>query len=158
MSVDADGYGPRPHQADVERLLEDTRTLSPSSIERVAQAWMRMAGPGWSERVVDHRDDSSVAHTDWVEAERAALHSLEVSHRAPEWDELRNSLLELTEHHQALVAWRQEHGEAGHRAEDALLAAGLALVARAGLDTTHLRTLLAPMGAALPWLKEIAPS
>jgi hypothetical protein len=91
-----------------------------------------------------------------VEAERAALHALESKQRAPEWDSLRKRLLDLTEHHDALISWRQEHGDAGHRAEDALLSAGLALLARPDLDTQHLQTLLEPMSEALPWLREVA--
>jgi hypothetical protein len=157
MSVDTDGYGPRPHQTGIERLLEDTRTLSALSVQRIAEAWMENAGPSWEERPGDHREMPAAAHAAWVAAERAALHALEGSNRAPEWDELRGRLLDLTEHHDALVAWRQEHGEIGHRAEDALLGAGLALLAGSDLDTDFRHTLLAPMSSALPWLAESLP-
>lgn len=157
MSVDADGYGPRPHQTDIDRLIEDTRTLSAVSIERIAEAWTEEAGPGPADGPGAHREVTSAAHTAWVAAERAALHSLESSGRTPEWDALRQRLLDLTEHHGALVSWRQEHGDTGHRAEDALMGAGLALLTRAALDGEHLRTLVAPMSSALPWLEAIAP-
>lgn len=152
MPVDAEGYGARPLQSEVERLLEDSRTLSESGIERIAQAWSHDAAAGWSERSSDHRDDSGGRHRAWVEAERAALHVLEQTNRTAQWDELRNRLLQLTESHAALVAWRVEHGDVGHRAEDALLGAALALTARPELDARHERILLAPMSAALPWL------
>jgi hypothetical protein len=158
MSPDRDGYGPRPHQSDVDRLLEDTRTLSESSIERIAQAWIRDAGAGWSDPTGEHREQPRGAHASWVEAERAALHALVRARRSSEWDELRNRLMDLTERHNSLVAWRAEHGDSGHRAEDALLAAGLALTARPELDPVHLRTLLGPMSEVLPWLSEVRPA
>jgi hypothetical protein len=138
MTQDIEGYGARPNQSDIDRLLEDCRTLSPSGIERVAQGWHRVA--------------SAASHDAWHEAERAALHVLETSNRVGAWDELRNRILDLTEHHDALEAWRAEHGEVGHRAEDALLGAALALIAQPGLDHAHERVLLSPMSAALPWL------
>lgn len=154
MTVDTDGYGARPDQSDVERLLEDSRTLSESGIERIAGGWADQSAPGWSERVPDHNEDSSGRHQAWTQAERAALHILEQTNRVHEWDELRNRILDLTERHDALIAWRDEHGEVGHRAEDALLGAALALMARPDLDAKHERILLGPMSAALPWLAE----
>jgi hypothetical protein len=138
MAIDRDGYGPRPGQGDVDRLLEDARTLSPLGVERAAQGWVKHAGSG--------------EHPQWHEAERAALHVLERTNRAPHWDELRNGILGLTEQRTALVAWRQEHGETGHHAEGALLGAALALTAQPELDRHHAHTLLAPMAEALPWL------
>jgi hypothetical protein len=139
MATDRDGYGPRSGQSDVDRLLEDARTLSPLGIERAAQGWTKHAGDG--------------NHPAWHEAERAALHVIETTLRAMPWDALRNRILGLTEKPgSSLVAWRQEHGEVGHHAEDALLGAALALLARPELDAAHSRVLLAPMGEALPWL------
>jgi hypothetical protein len=143
MSLDSDGYGARPLQSDVDRLLEDARTLSPSGIERVAAGWSH--------------DHAGGGHDGWTEAERAALHALAEANRVTDWDELRNRLLDLTERHDALVSWRQEHGQTGHRAEDALLGAALALAAGRDLDARHARTLLEPMSAALPWLVEVTP-
>jgi hypothetical protein len=136
--MDDDGYGARPGQSDIDRLLEDSRTLSPLGIERAAEGWAKHAGSG--------------AHPGWHDAERAALHTVESRKRAAEWDELRNRVLGLTENRGALVAWRAEHGETGHSAERALLGAMLALVAAPDLDRHHAAVLLAPMAAALPWL------
>jgi hypothetical protein len=114
--MDRDGYGAREGQSDIERLLEDARTLSPLGVERAAQGWQQHAGGG--------------THAPWHEAERAALHALERTRRTQEWDDLRNLVLGLTEHRGALIAWRLEHGETGHRAERALLGAALALLTR----------------------------
>ena len=138
MASDDDGYGERPGQSDIDRLLEDCRTLSPLGVERVAQGFEAHAGRG--------------AHESWHEAERAALHVLETTNRAAEWDLLRNRLLGLTESGAALVAWRVEHGQVGHDAEEALLGAALALSARPRLDPAHERVLVRPMAEALPWL------
>jgi len=138
MATDRDGYGPRPGQTDIDRLLEDSRTLSPLGVERAAQGWVEHSGSG--------------SHAEWHEAERAALHVLEASRRAPAWDELRGRILGLTEKRGALVAWRLEHGDVGHHAENALLGAALALMARPELDATHAEVLIAPMAEALPWL------
>ncbi len=156
MGVEIDGYGARPHQSEVDRLLEDCRTLSASSIERIARSWVHDAAPRWSERVADHHDESSGHHRSWIEAERAALHVLEETNQVSKWDELRNRVLDLTERHSALVSWREEDRKVGHRAEDALLGAALALSARPELDSRHERILVAPMSAALPWLTEKA--
>jgi hypothetical protein len=136
--MDVDGYGVRPGQDPVDRLLEDCRTLSPAGIERVASGWERLVG--------------SSGTGPYHEAERAALRMLESEGRTASWDELRTRLVGLTERGVPLVAWRQEHGEVGHRAEAALLGAALALVAGPDLDRSHRRTLLAPMAEALPWL------
>jgi hypothetical protein len=132
--VDSDGYGQRPHQPAVERLAEDCRTLGPSGIERIAG--------GWERRAPDR----------YAEAERAALRLIEKTGRGIAWDELRNRLLGLTERGTPLVAWRAEHGEVGHRAEQALFGAALALLAQPELDAHHAETLVGPMAAALPWL------
>lgn len=135
--TDTEGYGTRPGQTPLERLLEDCRTLSPAGVERVAQGWERHGGDG-------------VIHA----SEQAALGAVEASGRGSEWDDLRNRLLGLTERGQPLVAWRLEHGVTGHRAEDALLAAALALTAGEALDARHRAALLRPMSEALPWLSE----
>jgi len=138
MALDREGYGPRPGQGDVDRLLEDARTLSPLGVERAAQGWTHHAGAG--------------GHASWHEAERAALHVLETTQRVGEWDELRGRILGATERQGAMIAWRLEHGEVGHHAEGALLGAALALLAGDDLDRSHHRVLVAPMGDALPWL------
>ena len=141
--MDRDGYGVRPGQTPLDRLLEDCRTLSPLGIERAAQGWVGHAGGG--------------DHAAWRDAERAALHALETSDRMPEWDDLRNRLLGLTEGRDALVSWRLEHGEVGHHAENALLGAALGLMVAADLDADHRRTLVAPLAQALPWLSGGVP-
>ena len=138
MAMDRDGYGVREGQTPVDRLLEDCRTLSPAGIERVARGW------------VIHAEGEHLAA--YHAAERAALRLLEETNRTPGWDELRDRLLGLTERGTPLVAWRQEHGDTGHRAERALLGAALALVAGPDLDRVHRHTLLAPMAEGLPWL------
>ena len=120
----------------MERLLEDSRTLSPAGIERVASGWQEHGGTP-----VFHR------------AEQAALRAVEASGRGEDWDELRNRLLGLTERHDALISWKMEHGEVGHRAEDALLGAALALLAEETLDSADREALVRPMAEALPWLR-----
>lgn len=134
VAEDADGYGPRPGQSEIDRLLEDCRTLSPAGIERVAGGWDR--------------------HSNGVlrEAETQALCALDAEGRRQEWDELRKRLLGLTETGEPLVAWRFEHGPVGHKAEEALIAAALALSAGDTLDLKHRTALLRPMAEALPWL------
>ena len=134
--TDTEGYGSRPGQTDIERLLEDCRTLSPVGIERVAQ--------GWDQRGSD---------TSFKEAEEAALRVIDEGHRRDEWDALRNRLLGLTETGESLVAWRVEHGPIGHKAENALLAAAMALTAADRLDARHHGTLVRPMAEALRWLE-----
>ena len=133
--TDADGYGARAGQTPIERLLEDCRTLSPAGIERVAHGWDLRAG-----------------EAEFHDAERAALRSVEDGGRVTEWDALRNQLLGLTERGQPLVSWRAEHGTVGHKAEDALIAAALALTAGEDVDQAHRAILLRPMSEALPWL------
>jgi hypothetical protein len=132
--VDNDGYGQRPGQTPLERLLEDCRTLGPAGIERIAA--------GWDARAPDV----------YTEAERDAVRVLESAGRGAEWDDVRNRLLGLTERGVPLLAWRAEHGDVGHKEEDALLGAALALLARPELDARHAETLVTPMASALPWL------
>ena len=131
---DADGYGPRPGQTSLDRLLEDCRTLSPAGIERIATGWDR--------------------HSDGLlrEAETQALHAIDAEGRRAEWDGLRERLLGLTEDGEPLVAWRFEHGPVRHKAEEALIAAALALTAGDTLDLKHRTALVRPMAEALPWL------
>lgn len=136
--MDNDGYGERPGQTAQDRLLEDCRTLGPAGIERIAAAWDKRA-PGL-----------------YREANQEALRVLETTGRGRAWDELRNRLLGLTERGTPLVAWGAEHGEVGHKAEDALLGAALGLLARPQLDDRHAETLVTPMAAALPWLLSAA--
>lgn len=133
--MDVEGYGEREGQSALDRLLEDSRTLSPAGVERAAAGWERHAGDRGA----------------WHRAEQAALRELEASGEGERWDEVRNRLLGLTERGTPLVAWRAEHGDTGHRAENALLGAALAIVADR-LDREHRETLLRPMAEAMPWL------
>lgn len=136
--MDRDGYGTREGQTPLDRLLEDCRTLSPAGIERIAHGWVRLA--------------EGEHHATHVAAERAALRLLEESGRGSAWDELLNRLLGLTERGTPMVAWRIEHGDIGHRAENALLGAALALLAGPDLARGHREALVRPMAEALPWL------
>ena len=136
MAVDAEGYGAK--EQGLDRLLTDARVLSPAGIERVAWGWDRHEDPRLMER--------------FHEAERAALHVLEKSNRAQQWDDARKRILDLTEGRTSLEDWKAEHGEVGHKGERALLAAALGILARDQLDHEHYVTLVRPMSEALPWL------
>lgn len=137
MSFDAEGYGFPEHQRTLARLMADIRVLSPSGVERAAAGWDRHA-----------RLHESAVH----DAEKAALHAIEQADRGPAWDEVRRNLFGLTESGQALVSWRAEHGDIGHKAEQAALAAALGLVAGNLIKTEQAHTLVRPLAEALPWL------
>lgn len=143
MSIDAEGYGYRPDEEGLERLLRDARVLSPAGIERAAWGWDRHEDPAAMQRFRD--------------AERVALRILEQSDRGPAWEEARRQILDLTEGRTSLVSWKAEHGDIGHKAERALLGAALALLSRDKLDKAHYVTLARPMAEALPWLLPDAP-
>ncbi len=138
MSLDAEGYGFPQHQRTLARLIDDVRILSPSGVERVAA--------GWDEHVGDKGLPA------FREAERAALHAIEKADRGPAWDEVRRTLFGLTESGAALISWRAEHGEMGHKAENAAFAAALGLLADGLISQEQQATLLRPMAEALPWL------
>jgi len=138
MAVDAEGYGYGSHEEGLERLLTDARVLSPAGIERAAWGWDRHEDPRLMQRFHD--------------AERAGLRALEKSDRGPQWEEARRRILELTEGRTSLEDWKAEHGDVGHKAERALLAAALAILARDKIDHEHYATLVRPMSEALPWL------
>jgi len=138
MAVDAEGYGYGSHEEGLERLLTDARVLSPAGIERAAWGWDRHEDPRLMQRFHD--------------AERAGLRALEKSDRGPQWEEARRRILELTEGRTSLEDWKAEHGDVGHKAERALLAAGLAILGRDKIDHEHYATLVRPMSEALPWL------
>jgi hypothetical protein len=137
MSVDAEGYGFPAHSRTLARLVDDIRVLSPSGVERAAQGWDRHAR----------------LHEDAVHAaEKAALHAIEKADRGPAWDEVRRNLFGLTESGQALVSWKAEHGDIGHKAEQAAFMAALGLVAGNLIGGEQFNTLVRPMSEALPWL------
>lgn len=143
MGVDAEGYGYRPGEEGIDRLLRDARTLSPAGIERAAWGWDR------------HEDAAAMQR--FHDAERVALRTLERSDRVAAWDDLRKRILDLTEARTSLISWKAEHGDIGHKAERALLGAGLALLTRDELSHEQYVTLGRPMAEALPWLLPEAP-
>ena len=138
MGLDAEGYGFPAHQRTLKRLIDDIRVLSPAGVERAAQ--------GWDEHT---KGQSLKALHD---AEKAALHAIERADRGPVWDEVRRNLFGMTESGGALVSWKAEHGEIGHRAEDAAFMTALALVAGDLISQQQAATLMRPMSEALPWL------
>jgi len=138
VSIDAEGYGFPPHQRTLARLIEDIRILSPAGVERAAQGWDRHAKLHGLQSI--------------HEAEKAAIHAIEKADQGPAWDEVRRSLFGLTESGGALVSWKAEHGEIGHKAEDAAFMAALALVAGNLISKEQQATLLRSMAEALPWL------
>jgi uncharacterized damage-inducible protein DinB len=138
VSIDAEGYGFPEHQKTIQRLIEDIRILSPSGVERAAQGWDKHARLHGLDEI--HK------------AEKAALHAIEQAGRGEAWDEVRRNLFGLTESGGALVSWKAEHGEIGHKAEDAAFMAALGLVAGNLTSKGQQATLLRPMSEALPWL------
>ncbi|HEV2475727.1 MAG TPA: hypothetical protein VGX22_04240 [Candidatus Dormibacteraeota bacterium] len=138
MSVDAEGYGFPEHQKTIQRLVEDIRILSPAGVERAAQGWDRHARLHGLDEI--HK------------AEKASVHAIEQAGRGEAWDEVRRNLFGLTESGGALVSWKAEHGDIGHKAEDAAFMAALGLVAGNLISMEHQAALLRPMSEALPWL------
>jgi hypothetical protein len=138
VSLDAEGYGFPEHQRTLARLMEDVRVLSPAGVERVALGWDRHVGKHGLEAL--------------HEAEKAALHAIEKADRGDAWDQVRRSLFGLTESGDALVSWKAEHGDIGHKAEDAAFAAALGLVAGPLIGKHQQATLMRPLAEALPWL------
>jgi hypothetical protein len=138
MGLDAEGYGFPAHQRTLKRLIDDIRVLSPAGVERAAQGWDEHAtGQGLKP-----------LH----EAEKAAVHAIEKADRGPTWDEVRRNLFGMTESGGALISWKAEHGEIGHKAEDAAFMTALALVAGDLISQQQAATLMRPMSEALPWL------
>ena len=138
MSVDAEGYGFPEHQRTIQRLVDDIRVLSPAGVERAAQGWDKHA----------RLHDLDHIH----KAEKAAVHAIEQAGRGEAWDEVRRNLFGLTESGTALISWKAEHGEIGHKAEDAGFMAALGIVAGNLISKQQQATLLRPMSEALPWL------
>src|SRR6266571_2325048 len=138
MGIDVEGYGFPEHQRTLARLMEDVRVLSPAGVERAARGWDRHVG------------DHGLAA--FREAEKSALHAIEQADRGSAWDEVRRTLFGLTESGQALISWRAEHGEVGHKAENGAFAAALALLADGMIRPEQQLTLVRPMSEALPWL------
>ncbi|TMC36875.1 MAG: hypothetical protein E6J28_09240 [Chloroflexi bacterium] len=137
MGFDAEGYGFPEHQRTLARLIDDIRVLSPAGVERAAQGWERHA-----------RLHEKEVH----ESEKAALRAIERADRGPAWDEVRRNLFGMTESGQALVSWKAEHGDVGHKAEQAAFMAALGLVAGNLISNEQFNTLVRPMSEAMPWL------
>ena len=138
MNVDAEGYGFPEHQRTLARLMDDVRVLSPSGVERVAQGWDQHVGTRGLQAFHD--------------AEKAAIHAIEKADRGAAWDQVRKSLFGLTESGDALVSWKAEHGDVGHKAEQAAFGAALGLVAGNLISKQQAATLTRPLAEALPWL------
>jgi hypothetical protein len=138
VSVDAEGYGFPEHQKTLSRLIDDIRVLGPAGVERAAQGWDRHARLQGLQSI--------------HEAEKAAVHAIEQADRGPAWDEVRRNLFGLTESGDALVSWKAEHGDIGHKAEDAAFMAALGLVAGNLIAKEQANALVRPMSEALPWL------
>ena len=135
--MEADGYGYKPDEHGPARLLEDLRTFSPAGIARAAAGWDAHA----ANRLNRFREN-----------ERTALRALEEAVMAPAGEDLRRAILDLTEGRASLVAWRAEHGDIGHKAENATLGAALAVVGRDKIGRKEYEILARPMAEALPWL------
>jgi hypothetical protein len=136
--MDAEGYGFPEHERTLARLMADVRVMGPAGVERAARGLDRHVGT--------HGLDEFHA------AEKAATHAIEKADRGDAWDAFRSSLFGLTESGEALVSWKAEHGETGHKAERAAFAAALALVAADTIKPETFSTLVRPMADALPWL------
>jgi hypothetical protein len=87
------------------------------------------------------------------DAEKAATHAIEQADRGSAWDLVRSSLFGLTESGDALVSWKAEHGDIGHKAERAAFAGALGLVAGTLISKEQAATLTRPLAEALPWLR-----
>ncbi len=138
MSVDAEGYGFPEHQVTLARLVDDIRVLSPAGVERVAMGWDRHVGQKGLQAFRD--------------AEKAAIHAIEQADRGPAWDEVRRNLFGMTESGDALISWKAEHGEIGHKSEQAAFGAALGIVASGLISKEQQATLMRPLAEALPWL------
>ena len=123
--------------------MDDIRVLSPAGVERVAQGWDRHVGLRGQQAM--------------HEAEKAAVQAIEKADRGPAWDEVRKNLFGLTESGVALVSWKAEHGDIGHKAENAGFMAALGLVAGNLITKAQAATLMRPLSEALPWLLPDSP-
>jgi len=126
---------PRPNE--LERLTADLRVFDTNGIERAAWGWDRHEARGLDA---------------YHGAEKAALAHIERADLGPPWEEFRRRLFGLTEAPGALIAWRAEHGDRGHKAERAAFGAALGLFAKDGVSKNDYAALVEPMAEALPWL------
>jgi hypothetical protein len=126
----------------LERLVSDLRVLSPLGIERAAWGW-------------DRHEQAGLAT--YHAAERAALQCIEAAGLGPAWDDFRRYLFHMTEGRRALLAWKIEHGDTGHKAERAAFGAALGLFTQGRLKHQQYEALVRPMAEALPWLLPEVP-
>jgi hypothetical protein len=93
---------------------------------------VRILSPSGVERVAQGWDEHVGEHglSEFHKAEKAALQAIEKADRGPAW----------------------EHGDMGHKAENAAFAAALGLLADGMIGKEQQHTLLRPMAEALPWL------
>ena len=110
----------------VKRLLEDLRLLGPTGIERVAAAW-RAVAPA----------EDAIRTT----AERRAEDD-------PEWREAEMEIFQVARGEAWLSLAQTDRDSAVAAAQDALLA----VLERKTLGEKRYRSLVHPMGEALPWL------
>ena len=143
VGLDAEGYGFPEHDRTLARLIDDIRVMGPAGVERAAHGWEDFAAGG--------------RHEAYRAAEKAATHAIEQNDRGDAWDTVRSSMFGMTESGQALISWKAEHGDVGHKAEDAAFGAALALVASDFITAHEYETLARPMGEALPWLLPEVP-
>lgn len=113
------------------------RVLGPSGIERIAWAWRRYGSPHLAEC------DAAL---------EGARRGVAENGESEAWHAAERDLKELTEGHDAQESWRAEAGDVGRTAEDAMLHAALALIARPFIDAEAYRTLVKTASEALPWL------
>jgi hypothetical protein len=140
--VDREGYGYDSHQSLAERLMDDLRALGPSGIERIAESYQQLEQVGHKER--------------FHGLERRALAAVEGA-RGNEWEELKARIHHLTDGGGSLESWKAEHGDVGHRAEAAVLAGALGLLALGELPRDDYLKLVEPLSSALPWVRGIEP-
>jgi hypothetical protein len=126
-----------PRQSELDRLAADVRVFDANGIERAAWGWDRHEKRGLD---AYHR------------AERAALAQIEQHDLGVRWDEFRRTLFGLTEAKGALITWKAQHGDLGHKAERAAFGAALGLFAKEHLTREQYADLVEPMAEALPWL------
>jgi hypothetical protein len=110
----------------VKRLVEDLRLLGPTGIERVAAAW-RAVAPA----------EDAIRTT----AERRAEDD-------PEWREAEMEIFQVARGEAWLSLAQTDRDSAVAAAQDALLA----VLERKTLGEKRYRSLVHPMGEALPWL------
>jgi hypothetical protein len=111
---------------DVKRLLEELRLLGPSGLERVAEAWRAVAA-----------NEDAIRTT----AERRAEDD-------PEWRDAEAEIFQVARGEAWLSLPQTDRDSAVAAAQDGLLA----VLERKTLGETRYRTLVHPLGEALPWL------